>query len=101
MAKIRISQHFMFVALVASLSGCSDWFGGDSGDDEIAGAAPVTTTICPGPDAQAKALVALFDAHEGDTIQFCEGTFAFTTGLILHSKKGVTIRGAGRDKTML
>jgi len=61
----------------------------------------VTTKICPGPDAQAKALAALFDAHEGDTVEFCAGEFAFTTGLILHSKRGITIKGAGQDKTKL
>lgn len=89
------------VALLAgiTLAGC----GGGAGD----GGAPApgitarTVKICPGPEAQAQALAALFDVREGETVEFCEGNFDFTTGLILHSKKGVTIQGAGRDKTFL
>jgi parallel beta-helix repeat protein len=69
---------------------------------------PVTKTfrICPetGSTAQSlqdAALVAFFDAREGDTIEFCEGDFSFTTGLFLHSKRGITIKGAGKDRTVL
>lgn len=61
----------------------------------------VTARICPGPDAQKQALIAFFDAHEGDVIEFCEGQFDFTTGLVMMGKKGITIRGAGKDKTYL
>lgn len=60
-----------------------------------------TTKICPGPDAQAQMLAALFDAHEGDTVELCAGEYNMTTGLILHSKRGITIKGAGKDKTKL
>jgi parallel beta-helix repeat protein len=79
------------------LAGC----GGGGDDTAASGPRIVTTQICPGPDAQAKTLVALFDAHEGDTIEFCAGEFVFDTGMILHSKRGITIKGAGRDKTFL
>ncbi len=57
--------------------------------------------ICPGPQAQTEALIAFFDAREGDTIEFCEGEFDFTTGLIMTGKRGITVRGAGMDKTIL
>ncbi|HEY1075831.1 MAG TPA: parallel beta-helix domain-containing protein [Fontimonas sp.] len=57
--------------------------------------------ICPGPAAQTEALIAFFEAREGDRIQFCEGTFEFTTGLIMANTRGVTIAGAGIDKTLL
>ena len=65
-----------------------------------------TYRICPttGSTAQSlqdEALVAFFDAREGDTIEFCEGDFVFNTGLFLHSKRGITIKGAGKDKTIL
>ncbi len=64
-------------------------------------AATKTYTICPGPDAQKEAIIAFFDAHEGDTIEFCEGKFDFTNGLVMTGKRGITIRGAGRNKTYL
>src|SRR5437660_1282269 len=60
-----------------------------------------TFKICPGPDAQKETLIALFDSHEGDTIEFCEGQFDFDTGLVMTGKRGITLKGAGRDKTVL
>lgn len=67
----------------------------------VAATAARVIEICPGPGAQTAALVAFFEAREGDRIQFCEGTFEFTTGLILANTRGVTIAGAGIDKTRL
>lgn len=60
-----------------------------------------TFRICPGPDAQKEAIIAFFDVHEGDTIEFCEGKFDFDAGLVMFGKKGITIKGAGKDKTYL
>jgi parallel beta-helix repeat protein len=101
--KALLRAHLLVPALVGGfLAGC-----GGGGDDPPAGSTGtvtprfVTTQICTGPDAQAKALAALFDAHEGDTIEFCKGEFNFTTGLILHSKRGITIKGAGKGDTKL
>ncbi len=76
------------------------------GKDEGATAAPAAATtrtyrICPGADATSKALIAFFDAREGDTIEFCAGRFDFSTGLILNGKRGITIKGAGKNKTIL
>ncbi len=72
---------------------------------EVHAAAPApatrTYTICPGPNATAQALTAFFDAREGDTIRFCAGRFNLSTGLIMNNKRGITIRGAGRDRTIL
>lgn len=67
------------------------------------GAAPTTKTyrICPGDNATTEALIAFFDAREGDTIEFCEGRFDLTTGLIVNGKNGITIKGAGINKTFL
>lgn len=72
----------------------------DSAAPAAGGNAP-TVRICPGPDAQKQALIAFFDAHEGDVIEFCEGQFDFTNGLVMMGKKGITIRGAGMNKTYL
>lgn len=87
---------FVAVLLASVLTAC-----GQTASDNTKTSEGLTTKICPGPDAQAKALAALFDAHEGDTVEFCAGEFDFTTGLILHSKRGITIKGAGKDKTKL
>ena len=93
-------KHYLLPVLavaagVTLLSGC--------GRSEPAAARESLSTvrICPGPDAQSQALIAFFDAHEGDVIEFCEGQFDFTNSLVMMGKKGITIRGAGKDKTYL
>ena len=50
---------------------------------------------------QSQAIIAFFNAHDGDTIQFCAGQIDFTSGLVLSGKKGITVLGAGMDKTIL
>jgi parallel beta-helix repeat protein len=86
------------VALVLAACGNSEPVGG-------VGVSPAPSTkifrICPGPDAQKEALIAFFDAREGDTIEFCEGSFDFDTGLIMTGKRGITIKGAGMTKSIL
>lgn len=62
--------------------------------------------VCKAPGdsdevVKTKALTAFFEAREGDTITFCEGRFQMPTGLILNGKRGITIKGAGRDQTIL
>lgn len=90
-------------ALVAiALVGCGGGGAGSGGvGTDGSKSAAQTYRICPGPDAQKQALFAFFDAREGDLIEFCEGQFEFRTSLIMTGKRGVTIRGAGRDKTIL
>ncbi len=80
------------------LNGC----GGSSDDDGDGGVSTKaeTHTVC-GEDAQKEALTAFFEAREGDIIEFCEGEFDFSTGLTMTGKKGITVRGAGMDKTIL
>ncbi len=60
-----------------------------------ANAVAKTTIICPGAAAEKQAIIAFFDAHEGDVIEFCEGKFDFNNGLVMTGKKGITIKGAG------
>ena len=57
--------------------------------------------IDPGPHAPAETLKAIFHASEGDIVEFGAGTFQFPSGLIIHGKRGLTLRGAGKDKTRL
>ena len=93
----------MFAAATVMLSACgsSTPLGGSPAASGGDASGIKTFKICPGPDAQKETLIALFDSHEGDTIEFCEGQFDFTTGLVLTGKRGITIKGQGKDKTVL
>ncbi len=86
-----------------SLAGCQGGRDSNGSAPGVGGGGGVarTYTICPGPRAQDEALIAFFEAREGDVIEFCEGEFDFNTGLILTGKRGITVRGAGMDKTIL
>lgn len=63
-------------------------------------AAAKTLTIAAGPDAQERLQGALLDAKPGDVVAIGAGRFDLTDGLSL-DVAGVTIRGAGPDKTVL
>ncbi len=98
----RIS-HVLLLCLSAALMACQ-------GGRELTGAdgvnsreieEPLVHRICPGPDAQKEALRAFFEAEAGEVIEFCAGDFRFSTSLIMTGKRGITIRGAGPDKTIL
>jgi len=85
----------------AAGSGSSGAASGSGSGSSSGGTAARTYTICPGPDAQKNALIAFFDAHEGDTIHFCKGQFDFSASLVMTGKRGITIEGEGRDATIL
>ncbi|NYT41503.1 right-handed parallel beta-helix repeat-containing protein [Sphingomonas sp. R-74633] len=53
-----------------------------------------------GPNAQERLQSALLDAKPGDTVRIGAGRFELTDGLSL-DVAGVTVRGAGTDKTVL
>ncbi|HEV2569255.1 parallel beta-helix domain-containing protein [Sphingomonas sp.] len=59
-----------------------------------------TITVSPGPDAQERLQAALIEAAPGDTVRLGPGRFELTDGLSLDVDK-VTVRGAGRDATVL
>ncbi len=66
-------------------------------------AAPAFATIwqvTPGPDAQERLQSALIEAKPGDVVDIAAGRYALTDGLSL-DVTGVTVRGAGPDKTIL
>lgn len=50
---------------------------------------------------QVDTLTALFAAKAGDTIEFSEGVFEFTTTLDMAHKQGITLKGQGMAKTIL
>lgn len=90
------------VALAAStalLSACSD-------STKTSTTTPPTPRIdaaCieAGPNAREQVLTRLSLARAGDTVAFCEGYFEMSTGLLVNSKNGITLKGAGKDKTIL
>gem|GEM_PF-170053 len=49
---------------------------------------------------QVDTLTALFAAKAGDTIEFSDGVFEFTTTLDMAHKQGITIKGQGMAKTI-
>ena len=58
---------------------------------------------CIKPDANARdrILTAIFEAGSGEVVALCEGKFDMPTGLLINSKQGLTLRGAGMKKTIL
>lgn len=69
----------------------------------ILAAAPTyagTLRVAPGPDAQDQLQSALIEAKPGDIVEMAAGRYALTDGLSL-DVAGVTLRGAGPDKTVL
>ena len=63
-------------------------------------AAAKTITVAPGADAQEKLQGALIEAVPGDIVQLAAGRYDLTDGLSLDVDR-VTLRGAGKDRTVL
>lgn len=99
---ILVSRAFPGVLLLAvlALHGCSR---------STTSAAPTSAprindnAECIKPDANARnnILTALFQASAGDVVSLCEGKFDMPTGLLINSKPGLTLKGAGMKKTIL
>lgn len=76
-------------------------------DDRVAGSddptSPAVRGGCIAADARARdrILTELFQASAGDVVSLCEGRFDMPTGLLINSKPGITLKGAGMDKTIL
>jgi parallel beta-helix repeat protein len=73
---------------------------GETADETSAVAPEVVVTIMPGPDVQMELQEALIEVEPGTVIQLEEGTYSFRMGLSL-DVDGVTLRGRGREKTIL
>lgn len=74
-----------------------------SGVSAFAATAPAlarTIDVDPGGGVQERLQTALIDAQPGDTVQLAAGRFELTDGLSL-DVAGVTVAGAGMDKTVL
>lgn len=90
------------LSLSLSLAACSDDGGSAAtttgGGEVLPEGCDVQLT--PGADDQTAVQEALITAEAGSTLCFAAGTFSFTTELSL-DVDGVTLRGAGRDQTIL
>ena len=84
------------VALPLLLAGCQQ----PSTGETAASSGPRVTVIEPGADLQERAQTALLTAQPGDVIEFAEGTFELAGTLSL-DVADVTLRGRGRDRTIL
>jgi len=87
--KKLFSHSLIALITIALFSGCSS-----SVEDEA-------KIFVPNADSQADIQRALIMAAPGDTIQLGEGIFEFTNVLSFDSDTGVTLIGAGIDKTIL
>ena len=93
---MKLTRFALAVPLVLTLVACGQETGGPAGEGIPQLPAPVSTEGDFGSNLQA----ALIAAKSGDTIVLPEGTFALTDPLSL-DVGGVTLRGAGQDKTIL
>lgn len=99
------TRHLLAICLLgaslATLTACSR----SSDTTSTATSLPRETTSsgCIKPDANARdnILTTLFEASAGDVIELCEGKFDMPTGLLISSKRGLTLKGAGMKKTIL
>lgn len=70
-------------------------------DKEEPNTDPTVYYFTPSPDNQTKVQETLINMSDGEIIEFSAGTFSFINTLSLDGKKNITIRGAGRTKTVL
>lgn len=61
----------------------------------------VSTAVFAQKDIQKKIQTQFIMAENGSTITLDEGSFTFTASLSLEGKKNITIKGKGKDKTIL
>lgn len=99
-------RHVLVSSLLVSISLVSACGGSSSSPANATVVTPQQSrdqAPCIEPDANArdKILSQLFQARAGDTVSLCEGRFEMPTGLLVNSKRGITLKGAGKDKTIL
>lgn len=86
---LKLSLLFL---LFISANGCKDQSTGNKQEDDI---------ISPGVDAHTEIQNAMITAEPGAVIRLDEGTFNLTLSLTMDNKNDVTLKGSGREKTVL
>lgn len=88
---ISTQTALVFLLLFTPIS-CKNQSTGNEPNDEI---------ISPGENAQTEIQTALIEAEPGDEIILGEGMFHLTVSLTMDNKSDVTLKGSGREKTIL
>ena len=94
-------QWFLVALAATALVGCAGTAGDSANGNGNGNGHEHVIVIEPGDDAQEKTQEALINAEAGHVIEFAEGKFEFNSTLSLEDAEGVTLRGAGMDKTIL
>jgi parallel beta-helix repeat protein len=103
---MSLPRRPIFIAMLSAavLSGCSskiDSIGKPTvAQADAVGAGPAPVRFQPGPNIQEELQTALIQAKPGAVIELDKGKFEFTKELSL-TVENVTIRGQGRDETIL
>ena len=92
-----IATKLLAVVGLAALAAC----GGDGGGGGAATVTGRTFLIKPGVDATRDMIEAMVTVVPGDVIEFDCGFFDLTTTLQLANTEAITIKGCGKDKTVL
>lgn len=99
-----LKHAFCGVTALTLLAGCgSSSNPGEDVPNIIDSPTPIVpdSIIRPGPNATLDALNAFIDARPGDTIEFDCGFFDITSTLLLSNTEAITIKGCGKDDTIL
>jgi len=94
-----IQGSMVLLGLCGACSSSEDATGSTTGDATMLPEG-CDALVEPGADAYTELLGALMDAQPGQTVCMSEGTFDFVDELSI-SGNGVTLKGAGRDLTIL
>jgi parallel beta-helix repeat protein len=94
----RILPALPLVFAVMALAACGS---SPSSSGGSAAAEGRTTLIKTGPNATAEAVAAFVGAQPGDVIEFDCGFFDISQTLLLSHTEDVTVKGCGRDRTVL
>lgn len=91
-------MRYVWLAVIVAIAGCMNQT--PPAPTSKASVPRAKVLIKPGENMQETLLTALIKAKAGTVIELTEGKFEFTASLSL-TEAGVTIRGAGMDKTIL
>lgn len=90
--KPLLQSSAIILLLLFTVISCKDQSTGNEPDDEV---------ISPGENVQSEIQSALIEAEPGDVIILGEGMFHLTASLTMDNKSDITIKGSGRDQTIL
>lgn len=96
---IRIFRGGLTAACLLVVAACTG--SPSSGNNAAGGSGGKHTMIKAGDDAGTQAITAFVSARPGDVIEFGCGFFDIDSTLLLSHVEDITVKGCGRDKTVL